>query len=77
MYRLAFKDLGFSLQQITQLLEENLPLEQLQGMFKLKQAQIQQTIETEQARLERIAARLHQIEQEGNMPTYYERYPLH
>jgi DNA-binding transcriptional MerR regulator len=66
----ALKDLGFSLQQIAQLLEENLPLEQLQGMFKLKQAQIQQVIETEQARLERIAARLCQIEQEGNMPAY-------
>ncbi len=66
----ALKDLGFSLQQIAQLLEENLPLEQLQGMFKLKQAQIQQTIATEQARLERIAARLRQIEQEGNMPAY-------
>jgi DNA-binding transcriptional MerR regulator len=66
----ALKDLGFSLQQIAQLLEENLPLEQLQGMFKLKQAQIQQVIETEQARLARIAARLRQIEQEGNMPAY-------
>jgi DNA-binding transcriptional MerR regulator len=66
----ALKDLGFSLQQIAQLLEENLPLEQLQGMFKLKQAQIQQVIETEQARLERIAARLRQIEQEGNMPAH-------
>jgi DNA-binding transcriptional MerR regulator len=67
---IVLKDLGFSLQQIAQLLEENLPLEQLQGMFKLKQAQIQQVIETEQIRLERIAARLRQIEQEGNMPTY-------
>lgn len=66
----ALKDLGFSLQQISQLLEKNLPLEQLQGMFKLKQAQIQQVIETEQTRLERIAARLRQIEQEGNMPAY-------
>src|SRR5215469_9850821 len=66
----ALKDLGFSLQQIAQLLAEDLPLEQLQGMFKLKQAQTQQAIETEQARLELIAARLRQIEQEGNMPAY-------
>ncbi len=35
----VLKDLGFSLQQIAQLLEENLPLEQLQGMFKLKEEQ--------------------------------------
>ncbi len=39
-------------------------------MLKLKQAQTQLMIDTEQARLTRIAARLHQIEQEGKMPTY-------
>ena len=66
----AFKDLGFPLEQIAQLLEENLSLEQLQRMFQLKQAQIQQVIDMEQARLSRIAARLRQIEQEGSMPAY-------
>jgi len=36
---LALKELGFSLEQIARLLEEDLSLEQLHGMFKLKQAQ--------------------------------------
>lgn len=67
---LALKELGFSLEQIAQLLEEALSLEQLQGMFKLKQAQTQHMIEAEQTRLTRIAARLRQIEQEGKMPAY-------
>ena len=67
---LALKDLGFPLEQISRLLEEDLSLEQLQGMLRLKQAQIQETIEAEQARLARIAARLRQIEQEGIMPAY-------
>lgn len=67
---LALKELGFSLEQIARLLEENLSLEQLRGMFTLKQAQTQHLIDTEQARLTRIAARLHQIEQEGITPTY-------
>ncbi len=67
---LALRDLGFSLEQIAQLVEKGLSLEQLRGMFTLKQAQMQQMIETEQARLTRIAARLHQIEQEGKMPVY-------
>ena len=67
---LALKDLGFSLEQIAQLLEKALSLEELQGMFTLKQAQTQQMIDSEQARLIRIAARLHQIEQEGKMPGY-------
>ena len=67
---LAFKELGFPLEQIAQLLEEDLSLEQVRGMFKLKQAQIQSLVDTEQARLAHLAARLRQIEQEGKMPTY-------
>src|SRR5207245_1274218 len=51
-------------------LEEDLSLEQLRGMFTLKQAQTQHLIDTEQARLTRIAARIRQIEQEGKMPAY-------
>ena len=39
-------------------------------MFTLKQAQTQQLIDTERARLTRLAARIRQIEQEGKMPTY-------
>src|SRR5215469_9860964 len=56
---LALKDLGFSLEEIARLLEEDLDLLQLRGMFALKQAQTQHLIVTEQARLARIAARLH------------------
>ena len=67
---LALKELGFPLEQIAHLLEEDLSLEQLQGMFKLKQAQTQHMIDTEQAREARLAARLRQIEQEGKMPVY-------
>jgi len=67
---LALKELGFPLEQIAHLLEEDLSLEQLRGMFTLKQAQTQHMIDTEQARLTRIAARLRQVEQEGKMPVY-------
>lgn len=67
---LALKDLGFSLEQIAQLLEGDLSLEHLRGMFTLKQAQTQQMIDTEQARQARIAVRICHIEQEGKMPTY-------
>ena len=67
---LALKELGFPLEQIAQLLKEDISLEQLRGMFKLKQAQTQALIESEQARLTSIAARLRQIEQEGKMPVH-------
>jgi len=67
---LALKEMDFPLRQIAQLLEEDLPLEQLRGMFILKQAQTQRMIDMEQSRLTRIAARLRQLEQEGKMPAY-------
>jgi DNA-binding transcriptional MerR regulator len=67
---LVLKDLGLSLEQIAHILEEDLSLNQLRGMFLLKQAQTQHMIDIEQARLTRITARLSQIEQEGIMPTY-------
>jgi DNA-binding transcriptional MerR regulator len=48
---LAFKDLGFSLEQILKLLDEDLSLAEIRGMLRLKQAELQNYIETEQARL--------------------------
>jgi len=67
---LALKDLGFSLEQITQLLDEGLPPAQIRGMLKMKQAEIKQQVEQEQERLARVEARLRQIEQENAMSTY-------
>ena len=67
---LALKDLGLSLEQITQLLGEGVPPAQLRGMLRMKQAEIQQQVGEEQARLARVEARLRHIEQEGKMPTH-------
>ena len=67
---LALKDLGLSLQQIGQLLNEELPPDQLRGMLKLKRAELEQEVDQVRMRLERVEARLRQIEQEGKMPTY-------
>ncbi|MEO8609411.1 MAG: MerR family transcriptional regulator [Chloroflexota bacterium] len=65
---LALRDLGLSLEQIKALLDENLPPDEIRGMLRLKQAEIEQQIQEEQARLARVAARLRQIEQETHMP---------
>jgi len=67
---LAYKDLGFSLEQIQQLLDEGLPPEQVRSMLRSKQAEIQTRVQEEQERLERVEARLRQIEQEDKMPDY-------
>ena len=66
---LALKDLGLSLDQVAQLLESDLPPDQIRGMLRLKQVEIQQQVQEEQARLARVEQRLRRIEQEETMPT--------
>jgi len=66
---LALKDLGFSLEQIEAVLT-GLTLDQLHGMLKMKQAEVEQQVAQEQARLARIAARLRQIEEEHTMSNF-------
>jgi DNA-binding transcriptional MerR regulator len=67
---LALKDLGFSLEQISQLLADDLTPEQLRGMLKLRQAEIRQQVQEQTQRLGRVEARLRQIEQERIMSKY-------
>ncbi len=66
---LALKELGLSLDQIATLLNEDLSVEQIRGMLRLKQAELQQHIQGEQERLARVEARIRRIEMEGQMPT--------
>lgn len=67
---LALRDLGFSLQQIAGLLEEDLPPEQLLGMLKLKRAEIEQQMEAESARLARLEARMREMDGHSPTPAY-------
>lgn len=65
---LALKGLGLSLEQIAQLLESDLPPAQIRGMLRLKQAEIQEQLQEEQAQLAQVEWRLRRIEQEESMP---------
>lgn len=67
---IAFRDLGFSLEQIANMLDEELPSEQLLGMLKLKQAEIEQQMQLEQSRLARLEARIHQMNGKGSHGMY-------
>jgi DNA-binding transcriptional MerR regulator len=67
---LTLKDLGLSLVEIAQLLDEEVPAPRLRRVLELKQLELQQRVEDEQARLRRVAERLRQIEQEGTMSHY-------
>jgi DNA-binding transcriptional MerR regulator len=66
---IALKELGFTLQQVQEILDEDVTAEQLRGMLKLRQAELQNQIEADAARLAHIQARLRIIESEGAMPT--------
>lgn len=59
---LALKDLGFRLEQISDLIDQELSVEQLRAMFMLKQAEVQNLVASEQARLARIEAHLRLLE---------------
>jgi predicted transcriptional regulator YdeE/DNA-binding transcriptional MerR regulator len=65
---LALKDLGFSLDQIADILNQDLSIAELRGMLRLKQAELTKHIDTEKARLRRVEYRLHQLERHGHMP---------
>jgi len=67
---LAFKELGLGLTQIVEILDEGISPEALQGMLRLRQAQLQQHLETEQEQLVRINARLRSLEQGSSLPVY-------
>ena len=66
---LALRDLGFSLDQISGLLDEDPPPDQLRGMLRMRQAQIEQTVADERDRLRRAEAHLRALERNTAMPS--------
>jgi DNA-binding transcriptional MerR regulator len=64
----ALKDLGFSLQQVASILDEHVSPAELRGMLKLRQAELQEQIAADAARLAQVEARLLAIESEAVEP---------
>jgi DNA-binding transcriptional MerR regulator len=58
---IALRDLGFSLEQIAGMLEENLSTQQLLGMLKLKRAEVEGQLKSEQQKLARLEVRIRQM----------------
>ena len=67
---LAFKELGFSLEEIALLLEEELSTSQVREALESKRAELSRRIVQEQARLLQVESWLAQIEREGSLPNY-------
>ncbi|MBT2366456.1 MerR family transcriptional regulator [Streptomyces sp. ISL-10] len=66
---IALKDLGFTLHQVRQILEEQVSTEELRGMLTLRRAELEESMAAAAARLAQVEARLRSIESEGRMPT--------
>ncbi len=66
---IALKDLGFSLQQVAEIVDAKLSAEELRGMLRLRQAQLEAELTRNTSRLVSVEARLRLIEKEGHMPT--------
>lgn len=65
----ALKGLGFSLQQVGEIVDAKLSADELRGMLRLRQAQLEDDLARSSARLTSVEARLRLIEREGHMPT--------
>ncbi len=66
---IALKDLGFTLVQVGGILDEKVGVEELRGMLRLRQVELEAAIAADTARLVGVEARLRTIESEGLMPS--------
>jgi len=63
----VLKDLGFSLDTVRTILDDEVDAAQLRGMLLLRRAELAQRITDDEHRLRRVEARLRTIESEGQM----------
>jgi len=66
---IALKDLGFTLQQVRDIVDEKVGAEELRGMLRLRRAELETAMAAARARLVQVEARLRAIESEGHMHT--------
>jgi len=67
----ALKDLGFTLEQVRHLLEEDLSAAELHGMLRLRRAQLEDEARIVDARLTAVEIRLQMIQKENTMSADY------
>jgi DNA-binding transcriptional MerR regulator len=65
----AIKDLGFTLEQVSTILDEKVSAEELHGMVRLRRAQLEAQISADLGRLRGVESRLRTIEREGHLRT--------
>ncbi|MFJ2578481.1 MerR family transcriptional regulator [Kitasatospora aureofaciens] len=67
---IALKELGFTLQQVRAVLDEEVDAAELRGMLRLRRAELAAAIAADARRLARVEARLRTIESEGTMSAH-------
>ncbi|MCK2243267.1 MULTISPECIES: MerR family transcriptional regulator [unclassified Crossiella] len=66
---IALKDLGFTLDQVRSILDEQVDAAELRGMLRLRRTELAADIAAARQRLNQVEARLRIIESEGRMPS--------
>lgn len=67
----ALKDLGFTLEQVRELLVDDVGPRELRGMLRLRQVELEAEERAVRTRLAAVESRLRMIEKENHMPTDY------
>ncbi|CAM5449230.1 MerR family transcriptional regulator [Streptomyces spiroverticillatus] len=67
---IALKDLGLTLQQVGEILDDKLTAEDLRAMLRLRRAELETAMAQTAARLGQVEARLRSIESEGSMSAH-------
>ena len=67
---LALRDLGLPLTEVRKVVDDEVSLDELRGMLRLRQAEARDDMAAEAERLSRVEARLRQIETEGRVGEY-------
>jgi DNA-binding transcriptional MerR regulator len=62
---LALKELGLSLDQIGQMLDNKVSAEEIRGMLMLREAELESSLREEATRLHHVESRLQQIDEQG------------
>ncbi|MGW1463453.1 MerR family transcriptional regulator [Streptomyces sp. NPDC002308] len=66
---IALKDLGFTLQEVGSILDDEITAQELRGMLRLRRTELEAAMAAAAARLSQVEARLRSIESEGRMDT--------
>lgn len=65
----ALKDLGFTLDEVRTVIDDEVGPVELRGMLRLRQSELRSRLAADSARLRQVEARLRIIETEGTMPS--------